>query len=95
MNIEETRRNKAAGCHVDLRQIFNKGLCRLKFGGRIRHTKENNVDSYALCRDDDADKPADKRWRTAGVWRVENHGEWDRIHSWHIRKRKTDLSYRK
>ena len=55
MNIEETRRNKAAGCHVDLRQMFNKGLCRLKFGGRIRHTKENNVDSYALCRDDDAD----------------------------------------
>lgn len=55
MNIEETRRSKAARCRVDLRQMFNKGLCRLKFGGRIRHTKENDVDSYALCRDDDAD----------------------------------------
>lgn len=53
--MKKQRRNKAAGCHVDLRQMFNKGLCRLKFGGRIRHTKENNVDSYALCRDDDAD----------------------------------------
>lgn len=55
MNIEETRRNRAAGCRVDLRQMFNKRLCRLKFGGRIRHTKENDVDSYALYRDDDAD----------------------------------------
>lgn len=55
MNIEETRRNKIVRCRVDLRQIFDKGLCRLKFGGCIRHTKENGADSYALYRDDDAD----------------------------------------
>lgn len=55
MNIEETRRNEAAERRVNLRQMFDKGLCRLKFGGRIRRTKENDVDSYALCRDDDAD----------------------------------------
>lgn len=52
MNIEETRRNKAARCRVDLRQMFDKGLCRLKFGGCIMHTKENDADSYALYRDD-------------------------------------------
>lgn len=55
MNIEEIRRNKTARCRVDLRQMFNRRLCRLKFGGRIRHTKENDVDSYTLYRDDDAD----------------------------------------
>lgn len=55
MNIEETRRNEAAERRVNLRQMFDKGLCRLKFGGRIRHTKENDVDSYDLYRDDDAD----------------------------------------
>lgn len=57
MNIEESRRNKAARYRVNLRQMFDKGLCRLKFGGRIKHTKENDVDSYALYRDDDADGP--------------------------------------
>lgn len=55
MDIEEARRNKAARCRVDLRQMFDKGLCHLKFGGCIRHTKENDVDSYDLYRDDDAD----------------------------------------
>lgn len=49
MNIEETRRNKAAGCHVDLRQMFDKGLCHLKFGGRIRHTKENEYGMLMSC----------------------------------------------
>lgn len=39
MNIEETRRSKAARCRVDLRQMFDKGRCRLKFGGCIRYTK--------------------------------------------------------
>lgn len=43
MNIEETRRNEAARCRVDLRQMFDKGLYRLKFGGCIRHTKENDA----------------------------------------------------
>ena len=55
MNIEETRRNKIARCRVDLRQMFDKGLCHFKFGGCIRYTKENGADSYALYRDDDAD----------------------------------------
>lgn len=55
MNMEETRRNGAVRCRVDLKQMFDKGLCRFKFGGCIRHTKENDVDNYALYRDDDAD----------------------------------------
>lgn len=48
MNIEETRRNKIARCRVDLRQMFDKGLCHFKFGGCIRYTKENGADSYAM-----------------------------------------------
>ena len=43
MNIEESRRSKVARCRVDLRQMFDKGLCHLKFGGCIRHTKENDA----------------------------------------------------
>ena len=95
MNIEETRRRKAARCLVDLRQMFDKGLCRLKFGGCIRHTKENDVDSYALYRDDDADSLLirDGELLEFGGWKTTESGT--RIHSWHIRKRKADLSYGK
>ena len=83
MNIEETRRRKAARCRVDLRQMFDKGLCRLKF------------DSYALYRDDDADSLLirDGELLEFGGWKTTESGT--RIHSWHIRKRKADLSYGK
>ena len=76
MNIEESRRNKAARYRVNLRQMFDKGLCRLKFGGRIRHTKENDVDSYALCRDDDADNLLirDGELLEFGGWKTTENG---------------------
>lgn len=76
MNIEETRRSKAARCRVDLRQMFDKGRCRLKFGGCIRYTKENGADSYALYRDDDADSLLirDNELLEFGGWKTTENG---------------------
>ena len=77
MNIEETRRNEeAARDRVDLRQMFNKGLCRLKFGGGIRHAKENGADCYVLYRDDDADNLLirDGELLEFGGWKTTENG---------------------